>query len=417
MNSKNNFLATRRHFLTTTCVAGSVVSASMLSSSSGAPSGGQVIPRAGDDGVTTPVKRNAKSAGDRVELAPPQKQPENLTLPRLTDRKIGFAIVGLGLLSLEELLPAFAETQHSKCVALVSGHRDKALQVAEYYGVSKDAIYDYENFNSIAKNERVDVIYIVLPNSMHAEFTIRGFEAGKHMLCEKPMAVTIDECESMITAGEKANRKLMIAYRLHYEPMNLQAAKWCKDKKFGEVRSISSANCQVVEAPNIRLSKRLGGGPLGDIGIYSINAMRYLTGEEPVRVSATAHSPVDDPRFEEVPATVAFTLEFPSGVLAAGTCSFNAGVKRDFHIHCKDATIEMDPAFSYRGLRLFIDSEQERTQFKIPEVNHFVAEMDHFAVCIKEDTVPHTTGAEGLKDIKIITAINQAVASGKTVEV
>jgi len=409
----NHLFATRREFLSTTCIAGSVVSGSMLNSQS---SGAEANLHPGSAGRITPLK-DLYLTGDDVALTPPQKRLPNLTLPQRIDRKIGYAIVGLGVLSLEELLPAFAETQHSKCVALVSGHREKAMQVAECYGVSKEAIYNYENYNSIAKNEDVDVIYIVLPNSMHAEFTIRGFEAGKHVLCEKPMAVSIDECEQMIAAGDRANRKLMIAYRLHYEPMNLQAAKWCKEKKYGEVRTIMSANCQVVEAPNIRLSKTLGGGPLGDIGIYSINAMRYLISEEPVRVAATAHSPADDPRFVEVPATVSYTLEFPSGILAACTCSFNAGVKRDFHVHCNDATVEMDPAFSYRGLRLFIDREQERTQMKIPEVNHFSAEMDHFALCIKKDTIPYTPGSEGLKDVKIIAAINQAVTTGKAVDV
>ncbi len=370
----------------------------------------------GSEGSVMTSVDNDPSRGSNIDLAPPDKQPPDLKLPKATDRKVGFAIVGLGVLSLEEVLPAFAETQHSSCVALVSGHADKAAQVAKFYGVKPDAIYDYENYDRLSENREVEAIYIVLPNNMHAEYTIRGLKAGKDVLCEKPMATTIDECERMITAADEAKRKLMIAYRLHYEPMNLQVMEWCREQKFGPVRTITSANCQNVAAPNIRLSEKLGGGPLGDIGIYSLNATRYITGEEPVRVTGFADSPTDDPRFAEVPANVGFTLEFPSGTLASCTCSFNGPVKRDFQVHCRDATIQMDPAFAYRGLELWTDDGNERTRHMLPEVNQFAAEMDHFALAIKQNTEPRTTGKEGLLDLKAIAAINQSIRSKSAVE-
>src|SRR5262249_44549312 len=153
------------------------------------------------------------------------------------------------------------------------------------------------------------------------EYTLRGHKAGKHVLCEKPMAVTSTECGRMIKAAKDARRKLMIAYRLHYEPFNLAVMDLCKRKKLGAIQTICSSNCQQVQAPNIRLSKKHGGGPLGDIGIYSLNATRYITREEPAEVTAFSRPFKDDPRFAEVPATLSFSLRFPSGVLANCDCS------------------------------------------------------------------------------------------------
>ena len=346
-------LPSRRNFIAAGC---GTVSTLAAANANGSPNASGVRSEdadssSGDSSVTTPIPDRKHS--DQVPLAPPDQQPAELKWPQLGKRRIGFAVVGLGVLSLEEILPAFALCEHAKCTALISGHRDKAEHVAKFYGVPTAAIYNYEDYDRLADNPDVDVIYIVLPNNMHAEYTIRGVKAGKHVLCEKPMAVTIDECQRMNAAADEANRKLMIAYRLHYEPMNRQVMDWCREQKFGPIRTINSTNSQNVEAPNIRLSETLGGGPLGDIGIYSINAMRYITSEEPIRASGRSHSPADDPRFAEVPASVAFMLEFPSGVLAVGTCCFNGPVKRDFHVHCQQGTIDMDPAFAYRGLQLF----------------------------------------------------------------
>lgn len=406
-------IASRRNFLTTAGVLAATSGIAVGQTTNNASIGEPLQTTTGS--VATPVGFQKRSGGT-VDLAPPDLQPPDLKIPKVVDRKVGFAIVGLGLLSLEEILPAFAETQHSRCVALVSGHADKAKDLADFYGVSNKAIYNYENYDRLSENREVEAIYIVLPNSMHAEYTIRGLKAGKHVLCEKPMATTVSECEQMIAAADEAKRKLMIAYRLHYEPMNLRVMEWCRDKKFGPVRTIISANGQDVSAPNIRLSSKLGGGPLGDVGIYSLNATRYITGEEPVRVLGFADAPSDDPRFAEVPANVGFLLEFPSGVIASCTCSFNGPVKRQFSVHCRDATIQMDPAFSYRGLELWTDDGKARTRHMLPEVNHFAAEMDHFALSIKQNTEPRTPGNEGLLDLKAITAINHSIISKSVVE-
>lgn len=357
------------------------------------------------------------AASGAPPLAPPDKQPPKLSVPSAPARKVGFAIVGLGELALDEIMPAFGECTYAKPVALVSGHRAKAEKVAATYGIATDRIYDYATYDQLADAADVDAIYVVLPNSMHSEFTIRGFHAGKHVLCEKPMAVTSAEAEKMLAAGKQANKLLMIAYRLHYEPMTQKLMELTRGKTLGAVKTISATNAQNVEAPNIRLSRQLGGGPVGDIGIYCINAARYTTHEEPVSVFAEATQPKDDPRFREVPETVSFVLKFPSGAQASCTCSFGSGVSRQLRAHCADGYVDLENAFAYCGLKLRTSDKGTTTQHKIDEVNQFAAEMDHFARCILEGSAPRTAGEEGLRDMRIIEAIATSVKTAKAVKI
>jgi len=369
---------------------------------------------------TEPLKG---ASAEPVPLAPPDKQPPNLKVPQVAAKKVGWAVVGLGELALEEIMPAFAACEWSECVALVSGHPEKARKVAEMYNISPDGIYTYENYDDLAKNPKVDIIYIVLPNSMHAEYTIRGLKAGKHVLCEKPMATSVKECEQMIMAAADAKKKLMIAYRLHYEPLNRKVMELCADKAYGPVKIFEASNCQNVQPPNIRLSKTLGGGPLGDVGVYCINAARYVIGEEPVEVTAISHQPADDPRFREVAESVAFTLRYPSGVLAHCDCSFGSTESRRFRVTCAEGFIEMDPAFSYRGLRLRVKSGDakkgtaQNAELPIEQVDHFTAEMDACSKCILDDTEPQTPGKMGLADMRIVAAIEEAAQTGRAAKI
>ena len=359
----------------------------------------------------------------QVPVAPPDRQPANLRLPETAPSKIGWAIVGLGQLALEEIMPAFRECKLSRPMALVSGHPDKAKKIARAYGINPEAIYDYENYDRLAENKEIDAIYIVLPNSMHAEFTLRGLRAGKHVLCEKPMSVTVEEADKMVATARETARKLMIAYRLHYEPYNQKVMELCRTKALGKIATISSTNGQNVKAPNIRLSSKLGGGPVGDVGVYSINAARYITGEEPAEVSAFAHQPTDDPRFREVPECVSFVLRYPSGIQAHCDCYFGSAESRNYRVHCKDGYLEMDPAFSYRGQRLKVKRMKgeaetpEDAELVLEPVNHFAAEMDHFSNCILEDKQPNTPGEMGAADMRIIAAIEEAVRTGEVVRV
>jgi predicted dehydrogenase len=368
---------------------------------------------AGVLGVVLLAGSGPRAAAEKPPLAPPDKQPPDLELPEVVTRKAGWAVVGLGRLALEEVMPAFARCKMSRPIALVSGHPDKARRVAQAYGVPEKNLYNYENYEKLADNPDVDIIYIILPNSMHAEYTVRGLKAGKHVLCEKPMAVSAEECRHMIAASQQPHKKLMIAYRLHYEPFNRKAMELCREKKLGAIRTITSSNCQDVPAPNIRLSKQLGGGPVGDVGIYTLNTAGAVTQEEPVEVMAFAQQPLDDPRFREVPQSVAFTLRFPSGVLAHCDCSFASEESRCYRIHCAEGFLDMEGAFGYRGQRLFLKQDPRHEELKLREVNHFAAEMDHFSACVLHNKEPRTPGSEGLADLHFIEAIHEAMQSGK----
>lgn len=376
------------------------------------PSRRQFLGAAGAVGTTLLAGR---SFGADVPLAPPDRQPPKLDVPERPSKTVGWAIVGLGELALGEIMPAFADCNLSRPTALVSGHRDKAEKVAKAYGIKSSSIYSYETYDQLADNPDVQAIYIVLPNSMHAEYTIRGFKAGKHVLCEKPMAVTVQDCEQMIAAGKAARKQLMIAYRLRYEPFNMTAIDICRNEKLGKLQSISASNNQVVQAPNIRLSKDLGGGPLGDIGVYCLNAARYLTGLEPVEVAAFSHQPKDNPKFREVPATIAFTMRFPNDVIVTCDCSFNALPSRRFRVHCDKGFIDLEEAFSYRGQVMTLGEKGKKSQLALTPVNHFAAEMEHFSQCILENKTPTTPGEEGLADHRVMAAIEESARTGKTV--
>ncbi len=330
-------------------------------------------------------------------------------------KKLGWAIVGLGELTCEEILPAFAKCRHSELRALISGDRDKALEIASEHQLNDSQVYTYDEYDRMVDDPSIDIVYIVLPNSMHAEYTVRAFQAGKHVLCEKPMANTAEECDRMIEAAQQADRKLMIAYRLHYEPLNQRVVKWMREEKFGRIQTITSSNTQKVELPNIRLEKEDGGGPVSDIGVYCINAARYITGEVPEQIWAAAYY-LDDDRFREVPSTVSFALIFPSGVHAMCTCSFNAAVQRAFTVHCENGIVRMSPAFSYDGLRLFEEQQGDIKEHREEEFDQFAAEMDYFSKCVLDNTEPRSSGEDGKIDIQIIAAIHQSIREQRTVD-
>ena len=386
----------------------------MAPSSSSDPSRRHFLAAAGLAGAGALV---ARAGDDPPPLAPPDNQPPNLKLPDRPHKTVGWALVGLGELCLSEVLPAFALCRLSRPTALVSGHPDKANRVAAAYGIDPKNVYTYDTFDRLADNPDVQVVYVILPNSLHAEYTVRGFKAGKHVLCEKPMAVTPAECEQMIAAGKQAGKKLMVAYRLRYEPFNMTAIDLCRKNEVGKIKGFTASNCQNTKAPNIRLSRALGGGPVGDVGIYCLNAARYLTGEEPAEVTAVAYQPADEPRFREVPESVAFTIRFPSGALANCDCSFGTAESRRYRVLGTDGVLDMEQAFGYRGQRLFLEKGGRRAELKLSPVHHFAAEMDHFSDCVLNDRPPRTPGEEGLADMRVIVAIEEAARTGRAVRV
>ena len=335
--------------------------------------------------------------------------------------RAGFAVVGLGRLSLEEILPAFGAAKMSRLVALVSGTPDKAARVAAQYGVRPEAVYDYAGFDRIRDNPEISVVYVVLPNSMHKEYTIRAAQAGKHVLCEKPMAVSAAEGQAMVDACRQAGRKLMIAYRCQYEPYNREVLRLVREKTFGPTRFIDAVNVQNQgNGEQWRLKRALaGGGSLPDVGLYCLNAARYLTGEEPVEVIARSYSPPNDPRYAEVEETVTFMLRFPGGVVANCATSYGMHESRVLSVHAPGGTVTLDGAFSYHDKQLRIAHRDGRAESvderRIPMQNQFALEMDHMAECVATGREPHTPGEEGVQDHRIMEAIYRSASSGQPV--
>ncbi|AWN47404.1 gfo/Idh/MocA family oxidoreductase [Methylobacterium terrae] len=355
---------------------------------------------------------NWRGPSDRPSPPPPAPLPPS--------ERVGFAIVGLGRLSLEEILPAFGECRKAKPVALMSGSPDKAKAVAAQHGIRPEAVYGYDGWDALARNPEVKAVYIVTPNALHRDQVIAAAGAGKHVLCEKPMATSAAEARAMIDACATAKVTLMIAYRCQYEPYNREVVHLARSGKYGKVKLIEATNTQTMSLPEQwRMRKALaGGGALPDIGLYCLNGVRALMGEEPVSVQAQVHS-VDDPLYREVEETVAFTLRFPSGALALCSTSYGAHETRSLTVQAEGAAIQLQNAFAYQGQRLFLSHREGRAEAREERVlgqkNQFALEIDHMATCILEGRTPRTPGEEGLQDQILMEAIYEAARTGQTV--
>ena len=328
------------------------------------------------------------------------------------DRSVGWCIVGLGRISMDHFMPGVKQGNTGHIVALVSGHRPKAEQQAKMYGVADNAIYSYEEYDRIRDNKGIDAVYIALPNNMHAEYTIRAAKAGKHVLCEKPMATSVADSKQMIEVCHAAGRKLMIAYRCQYEPVNLKAIDLIRRGQIGTVQAIESANGFNISPGEWRLNRKMsGGGPLMDVGIYSLNACRYLTGEEPHDIHANSSVIDYDGRFNEVEENVGWTMKFPSGVVASCNTTYGGDMNGFYRVHGSRGMIELSPAFSYEGIHMKAELGQQPvigmpTPFKGPD--QFTREADYFADCILNNREPKSGGEEGLRDTELMSQIYQS---------
>lgn len=323
--------------------------------------------------------------------------------------KVGYCIVGLGRISMQHFMPAVKMSSKSRVTALVSGHRDKAERMAAEYGVPSGSIYNYENFDAIAQNPAIDAVYIALPNSMHAEYTIRAAKAGKHVLCEKPMATSVDESRAMIQACAAAKKKLMIAYRCQYEPANLRAVQLVREGRLGSIQSIESAFGFHIAPNEWRLDKKLaGGGPLMDVGIYCLNASRYLAGEEPTAVKGYSSVVDQDGRFTQVEENLAWTMKFPSGALASCVCTYGTYMRGYFRVRGSKGILAVELAFNYDKPHLTAQFENGETLDFAPDEQdpaQFLLEADHMADCILRDKEPKSDGNEGLRDMELMAQI------------
>ena len=329
-------------------------------------------------------------------------------------RKIRYAVVGMGYIAQAAVLPAFRHARrNSELTAIVSDDPLKRDELSERYGVER--VYDYEHYDDCLGSD-VDAVYIALPNHMHREYAVRAAEAGKHVLCEKPLAVTEQECEEMIEAAERYGVRLMTAYRLHFDRANLEAIEVVRSGKLGEPRLFDSMFTMQVEAGNVRLGPpENGGGPLYDVGIYCINAARYLFRAEPSEVFALTASS-GDPRFSNTPEMASAVLRFPVERTAVFTCSFGAADSGWFQVGGTKGVLRLDPAYEYaEALKMQITVDEKTTRKSFPRRDQFAPELLYFSDCTLEDRQPEPSGREGLADVRVIRALHQSARTGRPV--
>ena len=325
-----------------------------------------------------------------------------------TKEKLGVALVGLGYYSTDLLAPALQLTRHCSLAGIVTGSPDKAMRWQQQYNIPAKNSYDYKSFDSIASNPAIDVIYIVLPPSMHAEYVIKAANAGKHVWCEKPMAITAAECNAMINACNKNKVKLSIGYRMQHEPNTQRIIQFRKDKKYGDIMKVSAAAGYFdSRTDHWKQKKAMGGGSMYDMGVYPLNAARYVTGEEPLAV--TAKQSTDRPGiYTEVDETMQFTLEFPGGAVADCETSFGKNMNA-LNVTCAKGSYKLEPFQSYSGIN-GITSDGIKLNAYIP--NQQAKQMDEDALAIINNKPVLVPGEEGMKDITVVEAIYRSVKEG-----
>jgi len=329
------------------------------------------------------------------------------------NKNLGVALVGLGYYSTDLLAPALQQTKNCHLAGIVTGTPDKVEKWKRDHNLADKNIYDYKNFDSIANNPAIDVVYIVLPPSLHAEYVIRAANAGKHVWCEKPMAMTVAECQQMIDACKKNNVTLSIGYRMHHEPNTKEIIKYRKELTYGSVVKVEAAAGYFdSRTDHWKQKKSLGGGAMYDMGVYPLNATRYSTGLEPIAVTARA-STTRPAIYKEVEETMNFELEFPGGITAICETSFGKNMN-DLQVTCSKGWYKLSPFQSYSGIN-GITSDGKKLNATIP--NQQARQMDDDALSIINRTPMLVPGEEGLKDIRVVEAIYRSVAEKRKVEI
>lgn len=326
--------------------------------------------------------------------------------------KLGIALVGLGNYATGQLAPALLQTEHCYLAGIVTGTPSKIPTWKEKYNIPDENIYNYDNYDRIKDNKNIDIIYVVLPNSMHAEYTIRGFGAGKHVICEKPMAITVEDCDRMLAAQQKAGKKLSIGYRLHFDPFNLEMARLGTQKVFGNLKKISGAFGFKAEAGQWRLSRQYaGGGPLMDLGIYVVQGMCYTSGMNPIAVTAVEGEKTDPVRFKEVEQSLSWEFEFPGGLKGEGSATYDA-LTNFLKAEAEQGSFELKPAYNYGRQRGYTPNGD----MQLTPVNQQAKQMDAFALSIKNNQPSIVPGEMGRRDVKYLQAIYEAMRTGKKVK-
>jgi predicted dehydrogenase len=332
----------------------------------------------------------------------------------LSERSLGVALVGLRNLSTKQLAPALARTTRCHLAGVVTGSPERAAEWKATHRLSERNVYDYATMERMAENDDIDIVYVATPNGLHAGHTIAAAKAGKHVLCEKPMATTVADCEAMIAACRAARRQLAIAYRCRFEPHHMECARLAREGVFGPVRIISANfGYSIGDAGQWRLDRTLaGGGALMDVGVYALQSARVLTGEEPIRLRAL-ETKTDPAKFASVDETMAFQLELPSGALADCVASFNAPGMNRLAVHAERGAFGLEPAYPYWGVKGW---RSDGVPLAFAPVDQFAAELDDFARCVSTGAPTAVPGEEGLRDVRIMLALYEAARDGGVID-
>jgi predicted dehydrogenase len=336
-------------------------------------------------------------------------------------KPVGYALVGLGSIAEIAVLPAFCNSTKSKLVALVSHSPERAIQMGKVFGVDASVCYGYSDYDRCLQQPGVDAVFISSINTAHAEQTIRSARAGKHVLCEKPLANTVAECRQMIEECRANRVHLMTAYRKYFEPSSLALKAMIASGELGNLRHMFSTYTEIVDplkAQSWQLNRKLaGGGSLMDLGIYCVNTMRFMAGTVPLEVTAKCWT--DDPqRFREVEDSISFRATHPSGLVCQGTSSYSAVAATFLQVHGDKGWAALNPAFAFdEERRLFGKIKGQWFEQTFPVMNEFALELDYFSECITNGRSPVPDGTEGLRDVAIIEAIYRSAAEERPVSI
>jgi len=330
--------------------------------------------------------------------------------PTIQNKKLGVALVGLGGYSRGQLGPALLETEHCYLAGIVTGTKEKEAIWSEKYNIKKENIYNYDNFDSIVNNDEIDIVYIVLPNGMHAEYTIRAAKAGKHVICEKPMATSFEDCKKMISACKEAGKMFSIGYRLHFDPFHDQMMRLGQNRVYGDINITTSFAFKMRNLDQWRVKKELaGGGPLMDLGVYNIQGAIYTFGELPTSVKAK-NTTINKADWKEVEGSIEWEMTFPSGK-AYCKCSYEEPYYCHLTANTEKGELKLSPAFIYNGLKGFTPYGP----MTVKPINQQAAQMDAFALNILQNTNTLVPGEMGLRDYMIIDKIYQSANNNSEV--
>ena len=363
-----------------------------------------------DVGITTlafPVLSSFSNCNNHSE-----EKSQNHIMNSKQQSKLGIALVGLGNYSTNQLAPALQQTEHCYLAGIVTGTPSKIDKWKSKYSIPDANVYNYQTFDSIKNNPDIDIIYVVLPNSMHAEYVIRAAQAGKHVICEKPMAMNVKECDDMIAACKKAGKMLSIGYRLHFEPYNLEMVRLGTKKIYGNIKKMSAGFGFPAGNPNQwRLKKALsGGGPLVDVGIYCIQGFCYTTGLEPIAVTAQEGPKTDPQKFNGIEESLTWQMEMPNGIVCEGKASYSENMNF-LKAEAEKGVFELRSAFNYTGQA----GDTPDGEMNFPHINQQAKQMDDFALAIKNNRPTPVPGKMGRRDVRVIEAIYEAMNTGKRV--